>query len=132
MHRSKIDAPTTAIGQKRTFRSVRSMSAIPFFVPGVDETYRVNGRARICHDAELKRRFAVNGEEPATVMIVTVEETFQHCAKALVRSDLWKLGSRGRPQGVPTMGDFVAARNPGTDSAAFNVGYDESVQRELY
>jgi len=65
-------------------------------------------------------------------MIVTVEETFQHCAKALVRSDLWKLGSRGRPQGVPTMGDFVAARNPGTDSAAFNVGYDESVQRELY
>ena len=103
-----------------------------FFVPGVNETYRVNGRARICHDAELKRRFAVNGKEPATVMIVTVEETFQHCAKALVRSDLWKLGSRGRPQGVPTMGDFVAARNPGTDSAAFNVGYDESVQRELY
>jgi len=86
LHRSKIDAPTTAIGQKRTFRSVRSMSAIPFFVPGVDETYRVNGRARICHDAEFKRRFAVNGKEPATVMIVTVEETFQHCAKALVEA----------------------------------------------
>jgi hypothetical protein len=40
--------------------------------------------------------------------------------------------ARGRPQGVPTMGDFVAARNPGTDSAAFNVTYAESVQRELY
>jgi uncharacterized protein len=53
-----------------------------FFVPGVNETYRVNGRARICQDAELKRRFAVNGKEPATVMVVTVEETFQHCAKA--------------------------------------------------
>jgi uncharacterized protein len=103
-----------------------------FFVPGVNETYRVNGRARICQDAELKRRFAVNGKEPATVMIVTVEETFQHCAKALVRSDLWKAGRLGRPQGVPTMGDFIAARNPGTDSAAFNVTYNESVQRELY
>ncbi len=103
-----------------------------FFVPGVNETYRVNGRARICHDAELKRRFAVNGKEPATVMVVTVEETFQHCAKALVRSDLWKAGSRGRPQGAPTMGDFVAARNPEMDSAAFNAKYNEDIPRELY
>src|SRR5215831_1498320 len=103
-----------------------------FFVPGVNEAYRVNGRARICQDAELKRRFAVNGKEPATVMVVAIEETFQHCAKALVRSDLWKAGSRGRPQGVPTMGDFVAARNPGTDSAAINVAYNESIPRELY
>jgi len=103
-----------------------------FFVPGVNETYRVNGQARICQDAELKRRFAVNGKEPATVMVVTVEETFQHCAKALVRSDLWKAGSRGRPKGVPTMGDFVAARNPGIDSAAMNAQYNEDIPRELY
>ncbi|MGA8412716.1 MAG: pyridoxamine 5'-phosphate oxidase family protein [Xanthobacteraceae bacterium] len=32
-----------------------------FFVPGVNETYRVNWRARISLDADLKRRFAVNG-----------------------------------------------------------------------
>ena len=106
--------------------------ALIFFVPGVNETYRVNGRAQISQDADLKRRFVVNGKEPATVMVVTVEETFQHCAKALVRSDLWKAGSRGRPQGVPTIGDFVAARNPGTDSAAFNETYNERIPRELY
>ena len=64
--------------------------ALIFFVPGVNETYRVNGRAQISLDTELKRRFAVNGKEPATVMVVKVEEAFQHCAKALVRSDLWK------------------------------------------
>jgi PPOX class probable FMN-dependent enzyme len=106
--------------------------ALIFFVPGVNETYRVNGRAQISQDADLKRRFVVNGKEPATVMVVTVKETFQHCAKALVRSDLWKTGSRGRPQGVPTIGDFVAARNPGTDSAAFNETYNERIPRELY
>ena len=103
-----------------------------FLVPGANETYRVNGLAEISQDAELKRRFAVNGKEPATVMVVTVEETFPHCAKALMRSDLWKAGSRGRPQGVPTLGDFVAARNPGTDSAAFNATYNERMPRELY
>ena len=103
-----------------------------FFVPGVNETYRVNGRARISVDAGLKRRFAVNGKEPATVMVVTVEETFAHCAKALVRSDLWKAGSQDRPQGVPTMGDFVAARYPGTDSAAIDVAYSQGILNTLY
>jgi uncharacterized protein len=106
--------------------------ALIFFVPGVNETYRVNGCARICSDAELKQRFAVNSKEPATVMVVTVEETFPHCPKALVRSDLWKAGSRGRPQDVPTLGDFVAARNPGIDAAAFNAKYNENIPRELY
>jgi predicted pyridoxine 5'-phosphate oxidase superfamily flavin-nucleotide-binding protein len=47
-----------------------------FFVPGANETYRVNGRARISVDGDLKRRFTVNGKEPATVMVITVEQTF--------------------------------------------------------
>jgi PPOX class probable FMN-dependent enzyme len=65
-----------------------------FFVPGANETYRVNGRAQIGVDADLKRRFTVNGKEPATVMVVTVEQTFLHCPKALVRSNLWRAGAR--------------------------------------
>ena len=121
---NRIDGLTNLIDDPRI--------GLIFFVPGVNETYRVNGRAWICQDADLKRGFAVNGKEPATVIIVTVEETFQHCAKALVRSDLWKTGGRGRPQGVPTMGDFVAARNPGTDRATINAAYNESIPRELY
>src|SRR6476659_1756933 len=62
--------------------------ALIFFVPGANETYRVSGRARISADADLKRRFAVNGKEPATVTVVTVEQAFQHCPKALMRSNL--------------------------------------------
>jgi uncharacterized protein len=103
-----------------------------FFVPGVNETYRVNGRARISTDADLRRRLAVNGKDPATVMVVTVEQAFPHCPKALVRSDLWKLATGGRPQGVPTLGDFVAAREPGTASAAFDAAYSERIPNELY
>jgi PPOX class probable FMN-dependent enzyme len=103
-----------------------------FFVPAVNETYRVNGRARISADANIRRRFAVSGKEPATVMVVTVEQAFVHCPKALVRSDLWKAASGGRPQGVPTLGDFVAARDPGTNSAAFDAEYGQRIPNELY
>jgi PPOX class probable FMN-dependent enzyme len=103
-----------------------------FFVPGVNETYRVNGRARISAEAGLRGRFAVNGKEPATVMVVTVEQAFPHCPKALVRSDLWKAASSCRPQGVPTLGDFVAARDPGVNSAAFDAAYSQRIPNELY
>ena len=103
-----------------------------FFVPGANETYRVNGRARISTDAGLRERFAVNGKAPATVMVVTVEQAFAHCPKALVRSNLWKAASGTRPHGVPTLGDFVAARNPGTNSAAFDAEYKERIPSELY
>jgi len=103
-----------------------------FFVPGVNETYRVNGRGRISTDADLRRSFAVNGKEPATVMVVAVEPAFPHCPKALIRSDLWKAASSGRPQGVPTLGDFVAAREPGINSAAFDAAYSQRIPSELY
>lgn len=106
--------------------------ALIFFVPGANETVRVNGRARISADANLKRRFTVNGKEPATVMVVTVDEAFHHCPKALVRSDFWNAGSTSRPKGVPTMGDFAAAHHPGTDTAAYDVAYSQRIPDELY
>jgi PPOX class probable FMN-dependent enzyme len=106
--------------------------ALIFFVPGANETYRVSGRARISADADLKRRFAVNGKEPATVTVVTVEQAFQHCPKALMRSNLWKAGSGGRPQSVPTLGDFAAARTPSIDSAALDEALKEQFPNELY
>jgi uncharacterized protein len=103
-----------------------------FLVPGANETYRVNGRARVSIDPALKQRFAVDGREPTTLIVVAVEQAFAHCPKALVRSDLWRAGSRGRPEGVPTLGEFAAARTPGIDSAAFNAEYARRMPGELY
>jgi PPOX class probable FMN-dependent enzyme len=50
--------------------------ALIFFVPGANETYRVNGRARISVDADLKQRFTANGKVPATVMLVMSKKPF--------------------------------------------------------
>jgi PPOX class probable FMN-dependent enzyme len=106
--------------------------ALIFLVPGANETYRVNGRARVSVDPALKRRFAVDGKEPTTVIVVAVEQAFQHCPKALVRSDLWKASSGDRPKGVPTLGDFAAARTPGIDSSTFDADYARRMPSELY
>jgi uncharacterized protein len=106
--------------------------AMIFFVPGANETYRVNGRARVSADPALRRRFAVQGKEPATVIVVAVEQAFQHCPKALIRSNLWREAGKGRPQGVPTLGGFAAARHPDLDGAAMDAEYEKRIPNELY
>ena len=71
-----------------------------FLIPGANETYRVNGRARISSDPELRQRFVVKGKEPKVVLVISVEQAFQHCPKALLRSkslaDRAKRQTRGR------------------------------------
>ena len=57
-----------------------------FFIPGIDETLRINGTARLSQDPELLAAAAVNGREPRLVILVTVKEAFLHCGKALKRS----------------------------------------------
>lgn len=103
-----------------------------FMVPGVDETYRVNGRARISTDPALLARFVVDGKPPRTVIVVHVEQAFPHCPKALVRSKLWKSAARPRPTEVPTIGAFAAARDTSLDPAAYDIEYARRVPDELY
>jgi PPOX class probable FMN-dependent enzyme len=65
-----------------------------FLIPGVDETLRVNGRARLRADAGALDAFTSKRRPPRTVLEVTVEEAYLHCAKSLMRSGLWDPGSR--------------------------------------
>ncbi|MFG1478252.1 pyridoxamine 5'-phosphate oxidase family protein [Xanthobacter sp. V4C-4] len=78
-----------------------------FLIPGVDETLRVNGRAAIHDDADLRGRFPVNGRLPRTVIAVEVEEAFLHCAKAFMRSALWSPQAQIPRAALPTMGEML-------------------------
>lgn len=59
------------------------------FLPGMEETLRINGTARITDDTRLLAPCAVNGRVPRAGLVITVEEAFVHCAKALKRAGLW-------------------------------------------
>jgi PPOX class probable FMN-dependent enzyme len=103
-----------------------------FMVPGSNETYRVTGSATISTDPELLKRFEVGGRPPRVVIVVAVEEAFNHCPKAFVRAKLWDVTAR--PSGAPTHGDFAAGRD-GKDAAYardYNEKYAERLKNELY
>lgn len=61
-----------------------------FFIPGYEDTLRLNGKARITDDADLLAGCTVNGKQPKVGILISVEEVFLHCAKALKRSKLWE------------------------------------------
>jgi uncharacterized protein len=107
---------------------------IIFMIPGANETYRVNGTATISTDPALLSRFLVNAKPPRAVLVVTVEEAYSHCPKALVRSNLWQAAVVGRPQGAPSHGQFAAHRDGGDDAYArkYDAEYAERIPKELY
>lgn len=83
--------------------------ALLFLIPGVDDTFRVNGRARIVDDPELLAPSAVEGKAPQLGLLVTVEEAYTQCSKALIRSDLWNGERHVDPKTMPTSGEMLKA-----------------------
>ena len=78
-----------------------------FLIPGVDETLRVNGKARLCDDPGMLRQFANEKRAPKLVIEVKVEDVYLHCAKALMRSKLWSADSQMERSVLPTMGQML-------------------------
>ena len=78
-----------------------------FLIPGMNETLRVNGDAGITVDAALRERLAVEGKPPQSVIVVTVRAAYMHCAKAFMRSELWKPESWPDRNTMPTLGQIL-------------------------
>jgi PPOX class probable FMN-dependent enzyme len=78
-----------------------------FFIPGIDETLRINGSATISRDPKLLAATAFNGREPRVVILVTVKEAFLHCGKALIRSKLWREDYRIDKKDFPSLGRMI-------------------------
>ena len=81
--------------------------ALIFFVPGFEDTLRVNGKASITTEPAALARLAVNGKTPKAAISVGVEEVFFHCAKALKRSRLWNPEVRQDRSALPSLGRII-------------------------
>jgi hypothetical protein len=82
--------------------------ALLFLVPGSGSTLRVNGRALVSADPDLLTSFKVDGKVPRTVIVMTIEEIYFQCARAIVRSELWNPDKRVDPKTLPTPGQILA------------------------
>ncbi|WP_421994072.1 pyridoxamine 5'-phosphate oxidase family protein [Reyranella sp.] len=83
--------------------------ALLFMIPGVGNTLRVNGRARLSVAPELLASFAVEDKAPRSVMAITVDSVYFQCARALVRSEVWDPARHVDPKSLPSAGQILAA-----------------------
>ncbi len=79
-----------------------------FLIPGVLETLRVNGRARLVQDKSLLESFAVNGKIPKFAIVVDTQEVYLQCGKAFKRSNLWQPESWNAAKTLTARGVMLA------------------------
>ena len=95
--------------------------ALLFLIPGVGDSFRVNGRAELTDDAALLADSAVDGKPPKLGLLVHVEEAYTQCSKALIRSDLWNPETQIDRSELPSGGEILrAVGNPELDAEEYD------------
>ena len=124
------DRPGNRIADTLTNLLADQRIALLFLIPGVGDTFRVNGRASIVDDEELLAPSAVEGKAPRLGIVVHVEEAYTQCAKALIRSDLWNPDKHVDRSELPSGGEILrAVSDPELDPAAYEQARAERYAR---
>jgi len=105
------DRPGNRIADTLTNLLADPRIALLFLIPGIGDTFRVNGRAVITDDAELLAPSAVEGKVPKLGLLVTIEEAFTQCSKASIRSDLWNPEQHIDRGELPSGGEILRSLN---------------------
>lgn len=103
-----------------------------FFVPGVAETLRANGTARIVSDPGLLEPLAVRGQVPASAMEVTIRQVYFHCGRSLIRARLWDPSTQVEKGGFPSLGRIIADQVAGVDAEEADKRLAEAYTTRLY
>jgi uncharacterized protein len=95
--------------------------ALLFLIPGVGDSFRINGRASIVDDEQLLAASAVEGKVPKLGILVDIEQAYTQCSKALVRSDLWNPERHIDRSELPSSGEILrAVSDPELDAEQYD------------
>jgi uncharacterized protein len=104
-----------------------------FFVPGLNETLRVNGRARIVTDPSLMQAMAIKGTiVPSSALEVAIDQVYFHCGRSLLRADLWNPDKKTARSDFPLLGTIIADQVKGVDAEKANKNLEVAYTTNLY
>ncbi|WP_312943905.1 pyridoxamine 5'-phosphate oxidase family protein [Agrobacterium sp.] len=94
--------------------------ALMFLIPGSNTTMRINGKGQVSIDPGLLESFVMDGKHPRTVLVVSIDEVYFQCARALMRSDLWNPEHFVDPATLPTPGTLLKAAKADFDKDTYD------------
>lgn len=98
------DRPGNKLADSFTNMIDNPHAGLLFLVPGMNETLRINGRVTLTSDGPFFDELIVKGKRPQLAIVVHVEELYLHCAKAFLRSSLWKPETWPERSSLPSAG----------------------------
>ena len=104
--------------------------SLMFMVPGSNNVVRVNGTAILTADQTATESFLQNGKHPRSVIVVSIQEVYFQCAKALMRSRLWSSGDESDQ--VPTAGQFLSEVDETIDVARYDADYPAYAEERMW
>lgn len=135
-----LDDRTIAIPDRRgnnridTLRNIVADQRVSllFLIPGVEETLRIRGRAKLSTDPALTGMFEMGGKKPVTVIVVDITSVFFQCARALKRAGLWDRESLRQKGDVPTAGQMLKSAVEGFDGDSYDAQLEDRLKATLY
>jgi PPOX class probable FMN-dependent enzyme len=106
--------------------------ALMFLVPGSTTTMRINGRAVISVEPGLLESFEMDGKHPRSVTVITIDEVYFQCARALMRSDLWNPAHFVDPKSLPTPGTLLKAAKADFDKETYDREWADRAAKTMW
>lgn len=103
-----------------------------FLIPGVGETIRVIGQAKIVTDKKLCASFAVRDKTPLSVIVISIDRVYFQCQKAMARSCLWDADAQVDRSLLPTAGEIIQALDKEFDGTSYDESYAKYMAQTLY
>ena len=101
------DRPGNRIADTLTNLLVDPRIALLFLIPGIGDTFRVNGTAEIIDDPELLADSTVDGKAPRLGLLIAIAECYTQCPKAMIRSELWNAERHIDRSELPRHGEIL-------------------------
>ena len=106
--------------------------ALMFLIPGSDSVMRINGRAVVSVAPELLESFEMDGRHPRSVVVVTIEEAYFQCARAVMRAELWNAERQVAANDLPTPGDMLKAAKQDFDRDTYDREWPERAAKTMW
>lgn len=136
-----LDRKTVAMPDRRGNNRIDSLrnivrdprASLLFLIPGVTNTLRINGTARLSVDPAFCESFTMQGKVPQSVLVMTVDRIYFQCPKALVRSKLWDPSVQIPRSALPSTGTILEAlTDREIDGDAYDRGYPQRLKETIY
>jgi uncharacterized protein len=106
--------------------------ALMFLIPGSNSVMRINGRAVVSVAPDLLQSFEMDGRHPRSVIVITIDEAYFQCARAVMRAELWNVEKQIAADSLPTPGEMLKAAKEDFDREAYDREWPERAAKTMW